>query len=112
MSESMRAIMARALCEEAGYDPDGLEPGDDPYMNNQPVDDGRNAKGYICHFNWRRYVRKADSVLAAIEAAGMVVVPREASAAMLEAGERVGFGHDPASYYAAMITTAQDGEER
>jgi hypothetical protein len=54
---NMREKLARAICEADGCDPDYLEPGDDPYQNNEPVIDGRNAKGYPCHFFWRRYDR-------------------------------------------------------
>lgn len=54
--------LARVLCEADGRDPDELEPGDDPYMNNTPVDDGRNRKGEICHFYWRKYVNDTQAL--------------------------------------------------
>lgn len=61
--------VARTLCEQAGYDPDSLRPGDDPYMNNTPVNDGVNAKGDTCHFRWRAYYWQAQAALAAARAA-------------------------------------------
>lgn len=56
--------IARALCEHDGRDPERLEPGDDPYMDNSSIEDGRNRNGEICHFYWRRYVLKARAILS------------------------------------------------
>ena len=57
---------ARALCAANGFDPEYLEPGDDPYGDNNSVIDGSNSKDEPCHFFWRRYDRRARAVLAAI----------------------------------------------
>lgn len=65
MSEMIERI-ARALCEADGYDPNHLEPGDDPYMNNTTVIDGRNRKNEPCHFFWRHYDQKARATLHAM----------------------------------------------
>lgn len=64
---NMREKLARALCEADGHDPDQLEPGDDPYMNNTEFIDGYNRKGEPCHFFWRHYDRgQVDAVLEAM----------------------------------------------
>ena len=57
---------ARALCAANGFDPEYLEPGDDPYGDNNSVIDGSNSKDEPCHFFWRHYDRQARAVLAAI----------------------------------------------
>ncbi len=66
---ALRETLARALCEADGYDPDRLEPGDDPYQEQDgfpsPCIDGHNRKGEPCHFFWRRYDRIfVDEILA------------------------------------------------
>jgi hypothetical protein len=66
--EKLREEIARALCEADGYDPDHLEPGDDPYQGEpgwpSPCIDGYNRKDEPCYFFWRHYDRKyADAIL-------------------------------------------------
>jgi hypothetical protein len=56
--------IARKLCTQAGYDPDSLEPGNDPYGNNVSTIDGHNAKGDPCHFRWRGFEKRALEVIA------------------------------------------------
>lgn len=55
-------IMARAMCEDAGFDPDEIGANDGP--------------------RWIRYRPLVDSALAAIEQAGFVVVSKEPTEAM------------------------------
>lgn len=84
---------ARALCEEAGYDPDDLEPGnviihplDD--LENWESPEGDNIDGLAdngtrppdgndgkdpCHFMWRQYIAEAQVALRA--ALAQVVAP-------------------------------------
>lgn len=69
MTTELVEAMARAACIADGYDPEQLEPGDDPYMNGTPVDDGRNRKGEICHFYWRRYVDRVEPLLPFLDQA-------------------------------------------
>ena len=70
VSEEMVERVARALCEEDGYDPGALEPGDDPYQCRpglpSPCIDGQNGKGEPCHFFWRHYDLLARAALSAI----------------------------------------------
>ena len=60
---------ARAICEADGYDPEYLEPGDDPYQGEpgypSPCIDGYNRKDEPCHFIWRRYDKRARAALIA-----------------------------------------------
>lgn len=65
-SEELIEKVARALCENEGRDPDYLEPGDDPYMNNTTCIDGYNRKGEPCHFFWRHYDRDARAAIAIV----------------------------------------------
>lgn len=78
-------LVARVLCERAGRDPDGLEPGDvvilpdmdedrfkradyDQLFNDGTIPpDGHNGKD-PCHYNWREYIFTAQAVLRALEA--------------------------------------------
>lgn len=68
-SEMIEAV-ARAICEADGYDPDYLEPGDDPYQEREgmpsPCIDGYNRKDEPCHFFWRQYDLRAKAVIAAM----------------------------------------------
>lgn len=57
--EKLVERVARALCEEDGYDAEQLEPGDDPYMNNELCI-------VPCHYFWRRYDNKARAAIEAL----------------------------------------------
>lgn len=57
--------VARAICLQHGHEPDALEPGDDPYMNNTSIIDGANRKGEPCHLFWRQYVGAAHAAIGA-----------------------------------------------
>jgi hypothetical protein len=77
-------LVARVLCERAGRDPDGLEPGDvvittnmdegrfqnafydDLFDNGRIPPDGHNGKD-PCHFKWREYIFTAQAVLRALD---------------------------------------------
>ena len=60
---------ARAICEADGYDPEYLEPGDDPYQGEpgypSPCIDGYNRRDEPCQFIWRRYDKRARAALIA-----------------------------------------------
>ncbi len=81
-------LVARVLCEERGYDPDALEPGnvivritdnlekwesaegvfiDRLADNGTRPPDGYNRKGEPCHFMWRQYIKTAQAVVKALE---------------------------------------------
>ena len=110
-----REVIARAMCRQAGYDPDSLEPGDDPYCNNQSVVDA-TVRGEPHHYRWRGFVVKADAALSALEASGMAIVPVEATEAMHTAardwsikkyGQAIGFNASEGCW-ATMIAAAKD----
>jgi len=86
MRERLITAAAQSLCEEAGHDPDGLEPGnviihpldnldewtsaegagiDGLADNGTRPPDGHNGKD-PCHFMWRGYIAEAQAVIAAI----------------------------------------------
>lgn len=56
--------VARKLCHIRGYEPDQLEPGDDPYQNNVSLIDGRMPNGDAAHFMWRQFVTPAHELLS------------------------------------------------
>lgn len=56
---------ARALCDDRGLDPDGLEPGNAPYADDTEVVDGHLAGGPAFKI-WRLFVDQARTVLQAI----------------------------------------------
>lgn len=113
----MRERIARALCEADGCDPDHLEPGDDPYQNDEPVIDGRNRKGEPCHLFWRRYDRIfVDAVLdAMMEPTGYETGPNDECEGMMRAGLDAYHMWDSGdssvyivgSVYTAMLTAAR-----
>ena len=70
-------VIARTLC--APFDPESLEPGDEPCI------DGWSGSE-PCHFLWRDFVPNAHTILAALSAAGLAVVPREPTEAMQKRG--------------------------
>lgn len=82
MSDLVKRV-ARRLCEQDGRDPDHLEPGDDPYMNNTQCIDGYNRKNEPCHFFWRHYDEDARAAIAEVldaqkePSAGMEQAARE-----------------------------------
>ena len=94
---TMRERLARALAQADGLDPDKIisyHYGDVPAWQS------------------RTRLKNADAVLAEIEAAGMVLVPKEPTEAMLEAvtpfpGER----HSTRAVYRAMLSAAPSGGE-
>jgi len=64
--EELIEVMARAQCSEGGFDPDERMPNDGP--------------------RWGYYVPGVEVALAALEAAGVRLVPVEATGDMLMAG--------------------------
>lgn len=63
MSEMVKRV-ARVLCQESGYPPERLEPGNTPYGDEREVIDGWNAQtrepGF---FMWRQYEERARRLL-------------------------------------------------
>ena len=75
--DALIEVIARRLCSHAAYDPDGADEdtlliavGDVGEDTAEPLD------GWA---NWRGYVPDAEGVLGALNDAGLVVVPREAT---------------------------------
>ena len=56
----MEEKIARIICEDRGYDPDRLEPG------NLPRKDGVCPNGDPGHFMWRQFVPLAKRIITAI----------------------------------------------
>ena len=54
--------VARVICENSGYDPDSLEPGDLPRI------DGTCPNGDPGHFMWRTYIKLAKKIIKALDA--------------------------------------------
>ena len=95
--EQLIEAMARAICEEDGYEPEFLEPGDafgiDVHIRGEP-----------CHYIWRQWTERAVAALTAIEAAGLAIVPVDATEAMIDAGHTLDpLGCDIAPNEAPMI---------
>jgi hypothetical protein len=111
----MRERLARAMCKiQYGDDPDGMVSGNVPLglEEDNPLTKALIDADAIRHPRWMDYAYVADAVLAEIEAAGMVLVPKEPTEAMLEAvtpfpGER----HSTRAVYRAMLSAAPSGGE-
>jgi len=68
MTASAKEVIARSLCVADGNDPDGDFRECGPVFLTVAVDHPER---------WRTRIREADAILAALDAAGLVVVPRE-----------------------------------
>ena len=88
-------VIARALCVDDDVDPDD-------------VDYDRTGAGRP---NWHCVQGTADAILTALSEKGMVIVPKEPTEAMLDAGDMAYVGHRArmAGIYRAMLS-ASDGE--
>ena len=77
--DELRESRARALCKEAGAEPDLMEPsyGDDP--TDTTID------GEQWHLQWRDWESAAEATMKAEEAAGLASVPLEATGKMIDA---------------------------
>jgi len=95
--------VARKLCWIRGYEPDQLEPGDDPYGNDTSLIDGRMPNGDPAHFMWRQFVKPARELFAEM---------REPTEAMCEAAPFVYDQVLPSDTWRAMIDAAiTEGED-
>jgi len=111
---TLRERLARALCAATGNEPDEMVGGDVPLWleEDDPLTKALIEEGAVQHPRWMNQAYFADAVLAEIAAAGMVLVPREPTEAMLRCVTPYrNQDHDTRAVYGAMLSAAPAGGE-